>query len=215
MTPSNLSPPTSWLGSPPGITGTTAVTGESAAPNPTRKALAVPDELNEGELVERLTALGAAANWNDARAKNLLTFCRAHLVAWTMIQSLEQDAIDSWLKLLAPGDHGDTHKAEWKRAHIEEQLRRRREALRAGGESPLEELLISRILSAWLMVMEADAHYARWMLKGGTFKEGEYHQKQLERVNWQLVRAIHALATVRRLLRPVQVNIGQNQINVT
>src|SRR5829696_3280949 len=103
MTPSNLSPAASWPGSPPRITGTTAVTGESAAPNPTRKALAVPDELNEGELVERLTALGAAANRNDAKAKELLAFCRAHPEVWTKLQNLEQDAIDDWLALLAPG----------------------------------------------------------------------------------------------------------------
>jgi hypothetical protein len=49
----------------------------------------------------------------------------------------------------------------------------------------------------------------------GSFAEGEYHQKRLDRANRQLIRAIQALATVRRLLRPVQVNIGQNQINVT
>jgi hypothetical protein len=51
--------------------------------------------------------------------------------------------------------------------------------------------------------------------RGGTFKEGEYHQKRLDRAQRQLLRAIQALATVRRLLRPTQVNIGQNQINVS
>jgi hypothetical protein len=132
-----------------------------------------------------------------------------------LIQGLEQDAIDSWQQLLAPGTHGDTQKAEWKRAHIDEQLRRRRKALRADGESPLEELLISRILSAWLMTMEADQAYTVFVRRGGTFREGEYHQKRVDRAQRQLLRAIQALATVRRLLTPMQVNIGQNQINVT
>jgi hypothetical protein len=181
---------------------------------PASKALAAPDALTEDELVSRLTALGAAANRHDAKAKELLAFCRAHPQAWSLIQSLEQDAIDSWLQLLAPGTHGDAEKAAWKRAHIEEQLRRRRKALRADGESPLEELLISRILSAWLMTMQADAHYARWLSKGGTFKEGEYHQKRVDRAQRQLLRAIQALATVRRLLKPTQINLGINQVNV-
>jgi len=193
----------------------TVVTGEIAVPMPLGKALAMPDELNAAELLERLTALGAAANRHDARAKELLAFCRAHPEAWTMLQTLEQDAIDRWLTLLAPGIRGDVHKAEWKRAHINEQLRRRRKALRADGESPLEELLISRILSAWLMTMEADQAYTAFVQRGGTFKEGEYYQKRVDRAQLQLLRAIQSLATVRRLLTPMQVNIGQNQINLT
>jgi hypothetical protein len=52
------------------------------------------------------------------------------------------------------------------------------------------------------------------LLRGGTFKEGEYHQKRVDRAQKQLLRATQALATVRRLLRPTQVNIGQNKINV-
>jgi hypothetical protein len=193
----------------------TVVTGESAVPKSLNEALAVPDELNKAELLERLTALGATANRHDAKAKELLAFCRAHPEAWTMLRTLEQDTIDRWLTLLAPGTHGDTHKAEWNRSHINEQLRRRREALRADGESPLEELLISRILSAWLMTMEADQAYTALVQRGGTFKEGEYHQKRVDRAQRQLLRAIQSLATVRRLLTPMQVNIGQNQINLT
>ncbi len=179
------------------------------------RALAVPGEPGKDELVERLTALGAAANRDDARATELLAFCRAHPEAWTLIQGLEQDAIDGWLRLLAPGTHGDAHKAEWKRAHIQDQLKRRRAELLADGRSQLEILLANRILGAWLMAMEADQCYVAFARKGGTFKEGEYHQKRVERAQRQLLRAVQSLATVRRLLRPVQVNIGHNQVNIS
>jgi hypothetical protein len=50
--------------------------------------------------------------------------------------------------------------------------------------------------------------------RDGTFRQMEYAQKRVDRAQRQLLRAIQALATVRRLLRPTQVNIGQNQINV-
>ena len=86
--------------------------------------------------------------------------------------------------------------------------------MHADGSSQLETLLINRILSAWMHVMYADAAYAQMLQRGGSFAEGEYHQKRLERANRQLLRAIQSLATVRRLLRPTQVNIGQNQINM-
>src|SRR5215213_8248666 len=193
----------------------TAVTGENAMPaKPASNAPATTEVLTEDALIAQLTALGAAANRNDAKAKDLLAFCRAHPEAWTKLQNLEQDAIDSWLALLAPGNHGDTGKAEWKRAHSAEQLQRRRTAIRGDGDSQLENLLINRILSAWLQVMYADARYAQMQQRDGTFRQMEYAQKRLDRAQRQLLRAIQALATVRRLLRPTQVNIGQNQINV-
>jgi len=181
---------------------------------PASNAPATTDALTGDALITQLTALGAAANRNDTKAKALLAFCRAYPEAWTAIQNLEQDAIDSWLALLAPGNHGDTGKAEWKRAHIAEQLQRRRTAIGGDGDSQLENLLSNRILSAWLQVMYADARYAQMQQRDGTFRQMEYAQKRLDRANRQLIRAIQALATVRRLLRPTQVNIGQNQINV-
>jgi hypothetical protein len=193
----------------------TVVSGGNAVPaKPASNAPATPEVLTEDALIAQLTALGAAANRNDAKAKELLVFCRAHPEAWTLVQNLEQDAIDSWLALLAPGNHGDTAKAEWKRAHIAEQLQRRRTEIRGDGDSQLETLLINRILSTWLQVMYADVRYAQMRQRDGTFRQMEYAQKRLERANRQLIRAIQALATVRRLLQPVQVNIGQNQINV-
>ena len=48
-----------------------------------------------------------------------------------------------------------------------------------------------------------------------SFREGEYYSKRCEQTNRQLLKAIESLARVRRLLTPMQINIGQNQINVT
>ena len=40
-------------------------------------------------------------------------------------------------------------------------------------------------------------------------------RRRCEQTNRQLLKAIESLARVRRLLTPMQINIGQNQINVT
>jgi hypothetical protein len=47
----------------------TAVSGESDVTQPNSEAQAVPDTLTEDALIAQLTALGAAANRNDAKAK--------------------------------------------------------------------------------------------------------------------------------------------------
>ena len=48
-----------------------------------------------------------------------------------------------------------------------------------------------------------------------SFRGGEYYGKRCEQTNRQLLKAIESLARVRRLLTPMQINIGQNQINLS
>ena len=148
---------------------------------------------------------------DEHAARELHEYCRAVPALWDRLGGLEYNALESWKNLLSPSA---SNSATFTRDHIDAELGKRRRQLRADGDSQLENLLINRILSAWLQVMYADAMYAQMQQRDGTFRQMEYAQKRLERANRQLIRAIQALATVRRLLRPVQVNIGQNQINV-
>jgi hypothetical protein len=164
------------------------------------------------EIEARFWKLIPAVNAGDERAaKALHDCCRVVPALWDQLSGMEHNALDSWKKLLAPAA---TNRDAFTRDSIEAELSRQRKALHVDGDSHLDTLLINRILSAWLQVTHADAAYAQMLQRGGTFKEGEYHQKRLDCAQRQLVRAIQALATVRRLLRPTQVNIGQNQINV-
>ena len=66
----------------------------------------------------------------------------------------------------------------------------------------------------WAGAQQADAQYARKRAGGMSFREGEYYARRSEQANRQLLRAVRTLATVRRLLAPAQVNIGQNQVIV-
>jgi hypothetical protein len=167
----------------------------------------------QGDIEARLHQLVAAVNaGNESAATELHEFCRSVPALWDRLGGLEHKALASWKQVLAPGT---TNSAAFSRDHIDSELSRRREALHADGASQLETLLINRILSAWLQVMYADAAYAQMQQRDGSLVQMEYAQKRLDRAQRQLLRAIQALATTRRVLRPAQINIiAQNQINV-
>ncbi len=83
--------------------------------------------------------------------------------------------------------------------------------------TPLERLLVDRVLACWLYLHHTETVYIQKM-KDLTMAQGEYHQRKIERAQRQYLAAIKALAQVRRLLAPtapaVQVNIGGQQLNV-
>jgi hypothetical protein len=82
-----------------------------------------------------------------------------------------------------------------------------------GGPSPtpLEQLLIDRIVVTWVQVCQADLWAAQHVTQHDTW----IAQRQ-DRAQGRLLTAVKALAQVRKLLRPrtaIQVNIAQ-QVNV-
>ena len=97
---------------------------------------------------------------------------------------------------------------------VEQDIARKRREVAGEDPSPLEGLLAERVALCWVAAQQADAQYARKLAGGMSFREGEYYARRSEQANRQLLKAVQTLATVRRLLAPVQVNIGQNQINV-
>lgn len=85
-----------------------------------------------------------------------------------------------------------------------------------GGEdpSPLECLLIQRIVCCWIQANYATAYHAENQDRF-TFKQESYQQMRQDRAHQRFLRAIKVLAQVRRLLGPnIQVNVAEKQINV-
>jgi hypothetical protein len=72
-----------------------------------------------------------------------------------------------------------------------------------------------RPLGDGLLVRHGYATENTWYNPGMSFREVEYYSRRCEQTNRQLLKAIESLARVRRLLTPMQINIGQNQVNVT
>lgn len=78
--------------------------------------------------------------------------------------------------------------------------------------TPLEDLLIERIVICWL-----DLNYAQtiWsQMSDPTWKQAAYHQDRIDRAHRRYLSAIKSLAQVRKLQIPaVMLNIADKQMN--
>jgi hypothetical protein len=80
--------------------------------------------------------------------------------------------------------------------------------------SPLERLLVERIVLCWLHLHCAEASY--FTIKDLSIRQAEFHQSRISKAQARYLSAIRTLAQVRRLGVPaIQVNVGQQQVNVT
>ena len=80
--------------------------------------------------------------------------------------------------------------------------------------SPLERLLVERVVACWALSFQADIAYAE-SLKRASPMEAEHCQRRQDRAARQYLYALRSLAVVRRLLvPPVQVNVAERQVNI-
>ena len=99
------------------------------------------------------------------------------------------------------------------REGMEQRMRAMRKELAAEGNTPLERLLIDRIVVCWLQVQHPDHRYAS--LDSCSIAQGDYFQRFQDRAHRRFLSACKALAVVRRLAIPaLQVNIGEKQVNI-
>ena len=82
--------------------------------------------------------------------------------------------------------------------------------------SALERMLIDHIALCWINVHRIQFDYDGVMSQSVTLKQGAYWERRLTSAQRRYLKAIETLARVRRMKLPaVQVNIGQNQMNVS
>ena len=80
--------------------------------------------------------------------------------------------------------------------------------------SPLERLLVERVVACWLQMQYADAMYAQRSPDLNLVWTEHYQQRQ-DRTHRRFLSACKSLAQVRKLALPVlQVNIGDKQVNI-
>jgi hypothetical protein len=148
----------------------------------------------ETETLERLQSLVKRAEQGDESA---LPELRAALDTnpwiWQRYGDLAQQVQAAWLQLIAGPN-----------LLLRESVERKAEQLRAelaGPEpSPLEKLLVERVIACWLQVQYADAAYAQQ----ASPSPGQ-HTAALKRQAGSHQRYLHSiktLATVRKLLKP-------------
>ena len=89
-----------------------------------------------------------------------------------------------------------------------------RKNLAGPAATPIESLLVSRIVICWLQVQMADIAQAKG--EAPTSGLAAFQLRRQDSANRRYLAAIRTLATVRKMALPVlQVNLGQNQINMT
>jgi len=109
------------------------------------------------------------------------------------------------------------HKYSGKNLLVRDSLRRQVKAMAAelagANASPLERLLVDRIVACWLHLHHLEAIYAN--RDNMSLELGSYYQRCISAAHKRYLSAIKTLAAVRKLAVPVlQVNIARKQVNV-
>ena len=148
----------------------------------------------QDEVLERLQRLVQRAEQGD---ESVLPELRAALDAnawvWERYGDLSQQSQAAWLQLIAGKNLLLLESARRKAAQLRTEL--------AGPEpSPLEWLLVERIVACWLQVHYSDAAYAQ--MKGGGPAQHAVSLRRQDSAQRRYLQAVKALATLRKLLRP-------------
>lgn len=177
----------------------------------------VPENITETTAVERvpltsnekqtMLKLIDRAQGGDKKAMAELGPLLDRADFWGHLNDLGRKVQEMWLDTMTRTNRL-AHEAYGRRAND------MRQELLVPGDSPLERLLADRIVLTWLQVCHADCLSAVLLQKDSyTYKSAEHAEQRQDRANARHLKAVKALASVRRLLAPaVQVNIGKNQI---
>ena len=177
------------------------------------KAVAIPTpetviaEFTENRYSRSLLELIYAADKGDERALSHLR------VIYDAVPDITA-AVSSWQYAIERDILGTTQPGAAET--LAAQANRLRKRLAGDDPTPLEKLLVNRVIVDQLHALKVE-HLLHAKLNGApiSLAQGEYHHKQAERAQRRVVRSLKALAEVRRLLRPtVQVNIADQQVNV-
>jgi hypothetical protein len=164
------------------------------------------------ELAKRWNVLARWAAAGDEQAsQGLIEVCQVVPQVWQGIFIVSGLAQRAWIDLLAPEKPG----SGITRRTIEEEIERKRREVAGEDPSPLGSLLAERVALCWVAATYADAEYTRRLKEGMSFRKWEHYSKRCEQMNRQLLKSTESQARVRWLLTPMQINIGQNQINLT
>jgi hypothetical protein len=88
-----------------------------------------------------------------------------------------------------------------------------RAELNGPNPTPIERLLVERVVACWLQVQSAEVRYAQ--AKDLSWKVSEFHQRLMDHSHKRYLSALKTLALVRKLAVPVlQVNIAKKQVNI-
>lgn len=168
-------------------------------------ATSEPVKSKSRQLLERANDGDAAA------AQEIFALAKDQPLEGQLIDSLAnvgQRAQEKIIAVMGDTPLGDTplHREAFAR-----KIAKLRAELAGPDPSPLELLLIERVVNCWLQV-----HQVEMLLNVQENPRAvEYFEKRLDKAHKRYLASIKTLAQVRRLQLPsVQVNIGQKQVNI-
>jgi hypothetical protein len=166
-------------------------------------------EMTHREVAEELKALMVRANDGDEGALPKLRkiFDEVPTLARKFMDPAniaERRAVD----LYATGDDLLAREA------IPRILEQMRSELEGGYSTPLERLLVERVVATWLQVQCYETLYAQNARKM-TMVQSDYDQKRMDRAHNRNLSAVRALAQIRKMGPTVQINIAEKQFNTT
>ena len=94
----------------------------------------------------------------------------------------------------------------WMHEMLLAKLKTMRTELAGPQPSPIERLLVERVVACWLQVYDADAIAAQ--PESVTFVQGDYNQRRQDRAHRRYLSAIRTLAMVRKLALPIRVDLN-------
>ena len=88
-----------------------------------------------------------------------------------------------------------------------------RDELAGTAPTPIERLVVERIVACWLQLHQLELSYGAQASMANEL--ATYYQRSIDRAQKRYLAAIKALAYVRRLARPVvQMNVARRQVNL-
>jgi hypothetical protein len=156
-----------------------------------------PDQAPDPQALERLRQLVERAQRGDPEVlPELRAALDAYPALWRHHGDLARHTEEAWLRLIS-GDN----------LLLRESVRRQAEELRAelaGPQaSPLERQLSERVAACWLQTQYADTSYAQFAGRGATPAQRAEAQQRQNSSQQRYLLALKALATVRKLLKPM------------
>jgi hypothetical protein len=97
---------------------------------------------------------------------------------------------------------------------LNRKLHNLRAELSGPAPTPVERLLVERIMTPWLQLQDADVRFAQ--AKDLSIAQADYHQRRINHAHKRFLSAVKTLTTVRRLAVPViigHVNVAGKQVN--
>jgi hypothetical protein len=165
-------------------------------------------ELAHAEGMDFLALLGAADTGDRTAEARAIAFLRSRPEAVALLERHGGQLQTIWLSCFAG--------SAVSRLSVEARAEAIAKDLAAGTPSPLEELLIERVVLCWLQLHLAETQCAGGLKSNTGPDRTDFYDRLAERAHRRYLSAIRSLAQVRRLELPTltQFNVATNQVNI-